>query len=427
VDAKSIAKQNKETAAAKKKKEMEEFATKQTLDNIEFTTDNKDVLKIGGVPWTKLLVKAKKAFCTANNIPIPQNMRNGDQIGKVIANWVNSAEYRESVQDRVSKKAGGKKAAATKPACLELVGTMFRVVNCIISCKAAFMATKATHDREDQDSRNPKQVAWDTMTHYYNDQSNEDLNELLPEGIPSLVGYNIDVCCSYEFDDQLRLADFEELVLYLHAHYRVACNSKTTSTGQHKGFDAHCGGKAWLIYYHALLSHTKHHELGCFAFPALPEAVMQTSSSHITPLKRNTSQRNQLTVSSRKVLGGQNTRGVETAAAATIGAMGAVSTRMKGLHDTDNFNREVIMKTEMRKMRELAMQYGTEYLQLRGSVKQAMNTGDKQQMDEAQDKRNKVKILQRSYTKEYKELKEKLGYESEVCSDASLPSDDDSI
>jgi hypothetical protein len=65
------------------------------------------------------------------------------------------------------------------------------------------MATKATHDQEDQDSRNPKQVAWDTMTHYYNDQSNEDLNELLPEGIPSLVGYNIDVCCSYEFDYQL--------------------------------------------------------------------------------------------------------------------------------------------------------------------------------------------------------------------------------
>jgi hypothetical protein len=80
-------------------------------------------------------VKAKKAFCTANNIPIPQNMRNGDQIGKVIANWVNSAEYLASVQERVSKKAGGKKAAATKPACLELVGTMFRVVNCIISCK----------------------------------------------------------------------------------------------------------------------------------------------------------------------------------------------------------------------------------------------------------------------------------------------------
>jgi hypothetical protein len=133
-----------------------------------------------------------------------------------------------------------------------------------------------------------------------------------------------------------------------------------------------------------------------------------------------------LTVSSCKV-GGQNTRSVETAASATIGAMGAVSTRMVGLHDTDNFNREVIMKAEMRKMRELAMQYSTEYLQLRGIIKQAMKTGDEQQMDEAQDKRNKTKILQRSYTKEYKELKEKLGYESEVCLDASLPSDDDSI
>ena len=50
-------------------------------------------------------------------------------------------------------------------------------------------------------------------------------------------------------------------------------------------------------------------------------------------------------------------------------------------------------------------------------------------MKEILDERNRLKKIERAYTKEYEQLKEELGYESADCSPASvpasLPSDDD--
>ena len=142
IDAKLELKRKRESDTIKKKSDLVVFAERQTLDTIVLTKDGKDVETIGGVAWSKLLKDARKAFMAKHKIQIPQTMRNASMLGAVVANWMNSADYRATVVSAVTKKTGGKKPAANKPACLEADGTMFRVVNTIISCKKAYMETK---------------------------------------------------------------------------------------------------------------------------------------------------------------------------------------------------------------------------------------------------------------------------------------------
>lgn len=430
VDAKIQSKRKRESDSAKKKNELVLFAERQTLDSIVLTEDRKDVESIAGVAWTKLLKPAKKAFMMKQKIQIPQSMRNDNMLGAVIANWMNSTDYRLSISSGVTKKAGGgkKKPAATVPKCLTSNGTMYRVINTIISCKTAYMETKANNDREDQDSQKPKQVAWDVMRNYYNDDSNEDLNEISPDGADALVGHNVPDEIPYNFDRALTSEEFKELVLYLNAHYRTACNSKTTSTGKNSAFHTHCGNKTWLVYYHALLSHTKHNELGCFGFPELPAAVVRTSSSHITPLRGgNGATRCTPSTSSanRLLYGVQSAPRGETAASATVSAMKAMSSRMGGLNETEEFTRMCKMKSEMRLMKTNMMTYNTQYRELGNTYKVTKSKGSKHELALIKDGRNKAKSMERMYKKDYEMLKDKLGYESDECSSASSPSEDE--
>ena len=143
-----------ETAASRKKKEMIEFVSKQRIDNVVLNSDNTDVDSLGGVSWSKLTVDAKREFAKVNNISVPQSMRTGADLGKVVANWINSTGYREMIATVVKKKAPGSTAAATKPTCITMESTLFCVVNTIFARKVAFMAADKRsnqlryHDRD---------------------------------------------------------------------------------------------------------------------------------------------------------------------------------------------------------------------------------------------------------------------------------------
>ena len=138
---------------------------------------------------------------------------------------------------------------------------------------AAFKATKETHDHDDQDSHNPNATAWDMMTNYYNEIVNNDLNLISPNVFDELVGKNVPSDYPSKFD-KLTSSNFKEVVTYLNVHYRKARNMKTQKSGHHGGIAAHCQGKIWIVYYHALLQVEGNTELGCFAFPELPPDVI---------------------------------------------------------------------------------------------------------------------------------------------------------
>ncbi len=85
------------------------------------------------------------------------------------------------------------------------------------------------------------------MANFYNNGTNEDLNALLPVGIDALVGTNMPDDYPYSFD-ALQSGEFEQVVNYINAHYRMARNEKTQKTGHHGTFASYSHGKKWLIY-----------------------------------------------------------------------------------------------------------------------------------------------------------------------------------
>jgi hypothetical protein len=86
---------------------------------------------------------------------------------------------------------------------------------------------------------------------------------------------------------------------------------------------------------------------------------------------------------------------------------------------------QVRMKYHMMKMKSEAMKCDIDYNQLGGEYLKAKGASDKQGMKLLKLSWNKVKYERGMYMKEYKEVKEKLGYESEECSLESSPSKDD--
>lgn len=125
----------KDNYAAKKKK-LQEFIEKQTLKNIVLKSYRKDVESIGGVAWTKSIVEMKKDFTQDHGVTILQTMHNDTDLGKVVANHLSGS----SIITTVALKQAA--TAAARPVCVVASGTMFCVVNTIIGCKMAYMATK---------------------------------------------------------------------------------------------------------------------------------------------------------------------------------------------------------------------------------------------------------------------------------------------
>ncbi len=222
----------------------------------------------------------------------------------------------------------------------------------------------------------------------------------------------------YSFD-ALQSGEFEQVVNYINAHYWMEWNEKTQKTGHHGTFASYSHGKKWLIYYDALLKEDGNKDLDCFVFPTLPAVAIRTSSSFITPMKRKGIEPCPAT----------RTRGIATASGATIAAMGAMQSRMNGLKETEQRARLSTMKSEMMDWKSKAMECNCEYSKLGGMYRAAKSDGKKNKMKEILDERNRLKKIERAYTKEYEQLKEELGYESADCSPASvlasLPSDDD--
>jgi len=312
----------------------------------------------------------------------------------------------------VKKKAPGSTAAATKPACITMDSTLFRVINTIVACKVAFMATKAANDRDDQDSHKPKQVAWETMANYYNDKSNDDLDILSPDAVNDLIGCDVPVNYPASFDI-LDYDELKEVSAYINVHYRKARNAKTQKSGSHGGIAAHCQGKIWLIYYDALLRVDGNMELDSFAFPQLPNDIVRTSTSHVTPLGRRggrNDRRSETPVSSSSR---------ETAASTTMAAMAAMESRLDSLKDTENYTRESKMKADMFETKNHVMKLTREYIKLGRKYKSAKASGNSDEIEDLKVERNMVKKQVRMYTKQYNELKAKLGYESASCSSAS--------
>ena len=181
------------------------------------------------------------------------------------------------------------------------------------------------------------------MVRYYNDKGNEDLDDLMPAGSDALIGANVPSDTSFHFDI-LKSGELEQVVTYINAHYRNACNEKTQKAGTHGSFASYCHEKKWLIYYHALLNKEGNSDLNCYAFPSLPDNIIRTSlSSYITPLKRKTSDSS--TSSGRT----------------SSGWARAITAALENLHATEEQSQLTIMKGEMMEWKTKASDCNHEY------------------------------------------------------------------
>jgi len=301
-----------------------------------------------------------------------------------------------------------------------------------VACKVAFMATKAANDRDDQDSHKPKQVAWETMANYYNDKSNDDLDKISPDAVNDLVGCDVPVDYPAKFD-VLNYDELKEVSAYINVHYRKARNAKTQKSGSHGGIASHCQGKIWLIYYDALLRVDGNMELDSFAFPQLPADIVRTSTSHVTPMARRVGRSSETPLGRRSEtpLGMSSysrsfsASSRETAASATISAMSAMESRLDGLKDSENYARESKMKADLFQTKNDVMTMTREYIKLGRKYKCAKASGNIDDIEDIKVERNMVKKQVRMYTKQYNELKARLGYESASCSSASSEDEDD--
>jgi hypothetical protein len=192
----------------------------------------------------------------------------------------------QDLKDQIKGAIREKTAAAVKPTCITKDGSLFRVVNTIIQKEEWFIETKGSHDQEDQDSRRPKPAAWQLMCEFYNSKD-VAAEELSPYAKTKLIGFSIedDVCKDF---DNLNHNEFEECVVYLNHHYRIARN-KNVASGHHGSFGGCVGGKVYLLYYHECLAETGDKTLSSCAYPTLQDGICRTSVESYKPR----SQRNQ--------------------------------------------------------------------------------------------------------------------------------------
>jgi hypothetical protein len=118
-----------ESAVSEKSKEMIAFAERQTLENVVLNRDKSDVETLGGTAWTSLSVKATIAFLRKIKVMIPPNKRTSNELGSVIANWINSQGVRSTVAAAIQQK---KPAASTKPVCAKMEGTIFHAIGPVL-------------------------------------------------------------------------------------------------------------------------------------------------------------------------------------------------------------------------------------------------------------------------------------------------------
>ena len=94
-----------------------------------------------------------------NNISKSQTLRLATQLGKNVVNRINLQGFKDKIKTTLRTMPKSKR---TKPDCVTMDGTLYWAINVIILKKELYIQTKDSHAQEDQDTRNPKPVAWQT-------------------------------------------------------------------------------------------------------------------------------------------------------------------------------------------------------------------------------------------------------------------------
>ena len=258
-----------------KKEQMLNWARGMTLNNVVLNIKRDDVESLGPRKWCDLSGELKKEFIKKNKIQLSQAFRNAADLGKNVANHMNAKSFKEQIKAPLKSKS-----PATKPLCITKDGTLFRIINTIIRNKECYIETKNSHDREDQDSRNPKSSAWQMMCEVYN-SSEEALDHLSPLGQRAMVGYSVssDICKQF---DKLSNGEFQECVLYLNAQYRIVRNAEKAS-GNHAHIGTYIGGKTFILYFDECLKETGDKALYSCAYPELDAAIRRSSAEQFKP------------------------------------------------------------------------------------------------------------------------------------------------
>jgi hypothetical protein len=123
---------------------------------VVLTDKGDDVESLGVHQWSDLKAYIMTAFINANNIPIAEDLRLGKDLGKNVANKINCMGYKQKIKSSQTKKKGG----TAKPESIKKDGTLYRTVNVMIWEKEQVIIIKEAHDKDDQDSRKPKAIAF---------------------------------------------------------------------------------------------------------------------------------------------------------------------------------------------------------------------------------------------------------------------------
>jgi len=413
---------SKEEKAEQRKRQIQ-WAEGRTINDIALTDNGKDVHTLGGLEWTKLHGDVKRAFMRKNAISQPQSMRLVSQLGNVVASHINAQGYKNNLTAPHRKS----RSAATKPPCIIKEGTLFRVVNTIAELKDDYKETNSSHDQHDQDTRNPKSLAWERMTEHYNSTA-ESLKKLSPGGSHALLGHSVpnDVCAEY---DELTVDEFKQCAKYIQALYREARNRKNQS-GNHKSFGHYCDGKKWMLYFHAVLEEVGDRGLQSCAYPELDTDIVRTSDGAIRKLGRNNRRKSHTNASDRSMSMSplsSETVSVRTkkhsAVEATTEAAHAIRNRNEDMHYDHKFDRMMNMKTQATTTNLQVMKLDKSYK--KAKRKYEGGTGTKEDYKAIKVQRNTLKKQVKAYQGEYERLKKEVGYESPPSSDSSDSSDED--
>jgi hypothetical protein len=95
--------------------------------------------------------------------------------------------YKHKFKSSLAKK----QSATTKPDCIKVDDTLYRMVNVIIRKKEHCIALKESRDKDDLHSRNPKTTAWQMLHSYYSSEEPVLLN-LSPSAAEKLIGYSVE-------------------------------------------------------------------------------------------------------------------------------------------------------------------------------------------------------------------------------------------
>lgn len=399
-------------ASAKEKKARQlKWIEQMTMDHIVLTSDNNDVLSVGGVQWSGLKAYVKIAFITKNKIRVPSELRSNAKYGECIANTVKAEQYVKST----GKKKKDDSSPLTKPTCLTKDGTLYRIIEVITALvlNQYFQKTLLPFSRGDLDAVKKNTVLWEKLHSSYADP---DLYKKIAM-YDALLGYSIDESISAEYDE-LNVDMFKRIVEYIQAKYKKARNDKTTS-GHHSHFSDYTSGNVWLLYLH-----TKLDEIGdtalmdCF-YAELPDDALRSSSGGeyvAFGKQQGRTSRSPSPANSRE----------KYTKSAQQSAIKAASDAIKNSHDTSRISHE-----EDRRVRQMAL-----LQKLRRkcvAVKSQLTKYQYKHLDKSNSERRRLKEKYQTVKKEmkdcasqYEELKKKLNYESPVdSSDSSVDGKED--